>query len=483
MPVTYISDDGFRTRDYTMDASDVARMRAGTDISGQAKDPSLYPLDSYINNPASPTVWNQSQPGYAGAPSTLPGRPMVRPNVTSQPAAIPDSSFSGIDFSKYNPTELATMRAGNPTAYDAALANHVQALGTAQTPLDYSSPAALAASQRKRASYVPGAINLLDSLTKGSAPGTPLVINQDGTIGSDLSGGKKSAGTLDTRISDHPMFRTMMTLNPENAKRAYANLSGRDYDADLKTTQAMLDTQNTNDMELGKVARQAIVAQTDNPKLGIKKGDVVKQVIQTGVVPGTVDVGEAPFTDLESKAMGIVGRNTDGTQSFVKGSIAHKTFGMSTIGDDRATVATDKARQAALDAKSRAGTTGVNDPLVGFSKDARMRMTTAGTVQRTADEQSAVDTDAGMAGVFSDSGQSLASTGRGVQNFLSARKGNLNGIIQYFGGPKDTFGAPSYVKSNADWMDQFADNSPPMTDEERQRAARLQALDLRGPKF
>lgn len=289
--ISYL-DQGTPTTDYNTDPSDIARMRAGLDISGQPKDPSLYPLDNYVNNPAAPTAWNQARAPYNPAPRAVTTAPSASnfyslPGVTSQPTAIPALPSQG-------PT-------GNPQidAFNQAQAAR-SAIATAQNPLDYSSPAALAASQRTRAAQVAGGTDLFSNLSGGNGP---IVTSQDGTIASDLANSKKGSATLATNLVNDPRFRTLMATNPDNARRFYSAITGRGYDDDLAATQALQQTQNTNQLALDKdVAVKAIAATKDQPELGIKKGQIVKQVIQPGLIPGTVAVGEAPMTDLEMKA-------------------------------------------------------------------------------------------------------------------------------------------------------------------------------------
>ena len=330
---------GVLTTDYNLDQSDVARMRAGVDLTGTpyaAGSAQTMGQDAFADNANTQSAVNTANwaaadggggSGYRPSPNVAPARAATAPGVptpvvTSQPPSYANSALPPIvpGLTPGIPaTTLPTNSVGwNPTsaaqAADAAKNTQIQA----STPLDYSSPAALAASQRVRASTVPGANTLLANLMPD--PAQPYQITTSGVSGTpaalasnlvDPATGKPLPGNqLDIKMVTDPRFQKMQQLDQingtNNAANFYQAMTGRSLDSDRAANQALMATQNANKLAEAKTLSDKLdVATSDNPELGIKKGDYVTRNIVASTMPGQLNVTFLPLTAQERELAGL----------------------------------------------------------------------------------------------------------------------------------------------------------------------------------
>jgi hypothetical protein len=241
MAIDYYDKDGWRTRDFTMDAEDAAQaaLHAGAhDVYGNE-------LGTRTRAEAGFDRFGYKTPGYAQGEAAA----VMKQKVAAQDAQ--EAAWAAVD---------ATRRQNS------------------LVPLDYTNPQALAKTQRTNLAQIPGGTdfynqlmtpnavdrkkvadyhqNVFDvtgSLGSGSELG-PLPGSSVDVSGSVLSAGKKTApsNNLNSDLLDDPRFKFIQLHHPERAEAIYQAVHGRSLKGDLEAKLALQTSQDAFNTQEGQ---------------------------------------------------------------------------------------------------------------------------------------------------------------------------------------------------------------------------------------
>ena len=325
----YVDPQGFATRDYTMDPSDVARLglvSSGTTRSGLPvvnTDNDAWTRHFLGGAPDSTDLSNMAAVGMGGAPV-----------VTSQPRATGSNAGAGIPTlpfqgpggfpSLLSPADQARSGAMGPfAAFQQSVEDRDTNASQASILQDYSTPEATAKTRAQLASFIPGGANLRAAMVASGAIDDSALPGGNLTSGLTDSEGKALPGNqLNMKMLSDPRFqqlRKMDQLNgTNNADRFYASQNnGRSLTADLAANQALQAAQTTNKLkDANDLQKELAIAPKDDLALGIHAGDFVRQKVVNGIMPGTDSVTHVPLTDYERELAGLAPDPTGKLDSF-----------------------------------------------------------------------------------------------------------------------------------------------------------------------